>query len=374
MSKKSKRYRIQPDIASKIGLKLNKSNRYRLSGDELNKYLEFKKNNSFEDILHSNNFTPEDNWEYGWVKTKNGSIFVRNPNNSNEFTLDEFREDLKKELREYSPKFKKFTRYSSKTPHALVIDISDLHVGKYSSPYETGEQYDMTTAYKRAIEGLKGILDKTSGFDIDQIVFVIGNDILHTDTTKKTTTSGVPQDTDGAWYENFLMAKDIYVQCIEVLLPIANIHIVHCPSNHDYMSGFMLADTIHSYFRLSENVTFDIDMSDRKYYEYGENLIGLSHGDGTKMADTPLLMANEYPQGWARTKYRYVYLHHIHHKEQWKFKGGKDYQGVTVEYLRSPSSSDGWHHRNGYQHAKRAIEAFVHCKNHGQVSRVTHHF
>ena len=93
-----------------------------------------------------------------------------------------------------------------------------------------------------------------------------------------------------------------------------------------------------------------------------------------KMADMPLLMANEAPLQWANTFYRYIYLHHIHHKDVTKFKSGKDYQGVTVEYLRSPSGTDSWHHRNGYQHAPKAIEAFIHSKTFGQVARLTHLF
>ena len=92
------------------------------------------------------------------------------------------------------------------------------------------------------------------------------------------------------------------------------------------------------------------------------------------MADRPLLMANEAPSLWAKTKYRYVYLHHIHHKQTTKFQSGKDYQGVTVEYLRSPSGSDAWHHRNGYVGAKKAIEAFIHSKDYGQIARLTHLF
>lgn len=373
MGKKTKRFRIQPELAKSMGLELNKSNRYRLTEEQQELFFNLKNSNSFEDILHSNNFTPEDNWEYGWMKTKEGSIFVRNPDKKDEVSLEEIREDLKKELKSYSPDFIKFDRQPLTDPHALVIDIADLHVGKYSSFFETGEDYDMGVAYKAAKEGLDGILNKASGFPINKIVFVIGNDILHTDTPRRSTTSGTPQDTSGMWYENYLMAKRIYIECIERLLPIADLHIVYCPSNHDYMSGFMLADTIHSFFRNSENVTFDLDMSHRKYYQYGDNLLGFSHGDGAKMEHTPLLMANEDPQGWASTKYRYVYLHHIHHKEQWKFKGGKDYHGVTVEYLRSPSATDSWHHRNSFQHNKKAVEAFIHSKEHGQVCRITHH-
>ena len=136
----------------------------------------------------------------------------------------------------------------------------------------------------------------------------------------------------------------------------------------------MLADSVYCWFRNHKNVSFDVSNAHRKYFIYGKNLIGSSHGDGAKMADMPLLMANEAPLQWANTFYRYIYLHHIHHKDVTKFKSGKDYQGVTVEYLRSPSGTDSWHHRNGYQHAPKAIEAFIHNKQFGQVARISHNF
>jgi len=374
MGSKNKRFRIQPDLAIRMGLTPNKSNRYRLNEEQQELFFSLKENNTFEDILNDNKFNPQSNWEYGWMKTKEGSIFVKNPHKDEEvFNPEDFRDKLVNELKSYSPSFTAFKRPEYKEPHALVIDIADLHVGKYSSFFETGEDYDSSKAFNVAINGLEGLLAKSKGFEISEIVFVIGNDILHIDTPKRTTTSGTPQDTSGMWYENFILAKEIYVKCIEKLLPIADLHIVYCPSNHDYMSGFMLADTIYSYFRNHHNITFDIDMSHRKYYRYGDNLIGFSHGDGAKMEHAPLLMANEDPIGWSKTKYRYVYLHHIHHKEQWKFKGGKDYHGVTVEYLRSPSGTDSWHHRQGYQHNKKAVEAFIHSKSNGQVCRLTHH-
>ena len=47
---------------------------------------------------------------------------------------------------------------------------------------------------------------------------------------------------------------------------------------------------------------------------------------------------------------------------------------VNVETLRSPSSADGWHHRNGYQYAPKAVEGYIHHPEHGQVARLTHIF
>jgi len=196
---------------------------------------------------------------------------------------------------------------------------------------------------------------------------VIGNDILHIDTPKRTTTSGTPQDTDGIWYENFLIAKSVYIKAIEMLLQVADVDVHYNPSNHDYTNGFFLADTLKSWFSNCNQVTFNTDISHRKYYRYGNSLIGTTHGDGAKDSDFPLLMAQEC-KDWGECKHRYFYIHHIHHKKS------KDYGSVCVEALRSPSGTDSWHHRNGYQHSPKAIEAFIHSKQDGQIARITHIF
>jgi DNA repair exonuclease SbcCD nuclease subunit len=206
------------------------------------------------------------------------------------------------------------------------------------------------------------------------VVLPVGNDILHVDNSFKTTTKGTPQDVDGAWHENFTAARKLYVEIIEQLMQVADVHIMHVPSNHDYVTGYCLSDALYCWFNKAENITFDLDMNHRKYFAYGSNMLGISHGDGAKMEQLPLLMANEAPKLWADTKYRYIYLGHIHHKDVFKFRSGKDYQGVTVEYLRSPSASDRWHSEKGFQHAKQAIEAFIHEKKGGQVARITYNF
>jgi hypothetical protein len=286
--------------------------------------------------------------------------------------VEETFEPILEELREYSPVFTPFKRKTLSDPHCLVLDPSDIHVGKLASMEETGQSYDIQTAVSQVDEGIDGILAKTSGFGIDKIFFVIGNDVLHTDTVKRTTTSGTPQDTSGTWGQAFTAAKDMYVRAIERLLPVADVHVIFNPSNHDYMSGWMLAQTLEAYFRLSKNITFDVGLAHRKYTSYGVNLIGSNHGDGAKLDKLPLIMAQEAPELWVKCDKRYIYCHHIHHKQTHKFMSGKDYIGVTVEYLRTPSAADSWHHRNGYVGAKKAIEAFVHSKKHGQVARITH--
>jgi len=286
---------------------------------------------------------------------------------SNEIDYLKLKDVIIKEMKTHAPKFTKLKRDKLSDEHLLVIDPADVHIGKLATSFECGEDYNNQIAVQRVLEGVDGILQKSNGFNIDKILFIGGNDILHIDTPDRKTTSGTPQDTDGMWYNNFLIAKKLYIEVLEKLIGIADVHFTFNPSNHDYTNGFFLADVIQTYFKDCKNITFDCSIAHRKYYTYHTNLIGTTHGDGAKPQDLPLLMAQESNE-WSATKHRYIYTHHIHHKTS------KDFVGVCVESLRSPSGTDSWHHRKGYEHAPKAVEGFLHSKVNGQVARLTHIF
>jgi len=311
---------------------------------------------------------PLDKVKHYWYKGKNYSINVKGEDN--EMDWEDFKSRLVSEIREVAPINPRGIRERSikGEAHCLVFDPADIHIGKLCSSFETGEEYNSQIAVKRVKEGLYGILDKASGWNIDKVIFIVGNDILHIDTPKRTTTSGTPQDTDGMWYENFVMAKKLLIDIIYELKNVADVEVVYNPSNHDYMSGFMLIQCVEAYFSKTVGVTFNVDMSHRKYTSYGTNLIGTTHMDGAKASDLPLLMAHESGAWWHECRHRYIYGHHVHHKTS------KDFMSVCVETLRSPSGTDSWHHRNGYQHSPKAVEAFIHHPEHGQVARLTHLF
>ena len=277
-------------------------------------------------------------------------------------------------IENHSPHYPSIKRRIKLNNHLLVINPADIHIGKYANQLETGDGYNVEIACERVLEGLQGLIDKSQGFEVDRVLFCIGNDILHIDNVYNTTTAGTNQDVDGKWWEHFEIALALYVKCVEVLREIAPVDVVHSMSNHDYQSGFHLAHALKSWFRNDGEVTFDISVAHRKYYKYGKNLIGLEHGDGAKMANLPLTMAQERPLLWSETTHRYWYLHHLHHKVKHKWLDAKDFIGVTVEYMRSPSGTDSWHSRKGYVGVPRAVEGFLHEKDSGQVARLVHYF
>jgi hypothetical protein len=343
----------------------NNSARFRLKQDEIEILMQYRgiKNATDEAGVDDKDV------KHGWLKTKQASLFFKNPNFKQEElnAIQKIKDECIKEVKEYAPKYHAIETVKSKDAHLLVIDIADLHIGKLATAFETGEDYNSQIAVKRAKDGLQGILNKSEGFYIDKVLFVAGNDILHTDNTKRTTTAGTPQDTDGMWYDNFLMAKNLYIELLEKLMSFAEVEVVYNPSNHDYTHGFFLMQLIEAHFSKS-SIRFNVDLKHRKAFKYGNNLIGTTHGDGAKIENLPLLLATEFPILWSKTKHRYIYSHHIHHKTS------KDFIGVTFETLRSPSGSDSWHHKNGYTGVPKAVEGYIHHKEFGQIARLTHIF
>ena len=281
-------------------------------------------------------------------------------------------DDIKSLIDKHAPTYTKIKR--TKGNHLLVINPADVHIGKLAVALETGDEYNTKIATERVLEGITGLIQKSKGFDIEKVLFCIGNDILHIDNVYNTTTAGTPQDANGKWWQHFELALDVYVKCVEILRQVAPVDVIHCMSNHDYQSGFHLAHALKSWFRNTKDVSFDISVAHRKYYKYGTNLIGLEHGDGAKMSNLPLLMAQEKPVYWSQTKFRYWYLHHLHHKVKHKWLDTKDYVGVTVEYMRSPSGTDSWHNRKGFTGVQKAVEGFIHEYNSGQIARLVHYF
>jgi hypothetical protein len=306
---------------------------------------------------------PIEDIKHYWYKGKHFSVFAK----GKEIGYEEIKSEIISQVKEHAPKYPNIYYPLIVDSHLLVIDPADIHIGKLCSAFETNDEYNHEIAITRVKEGVTGILHKAQPFNIDKILFIIGNDILHVDNAKSTTTSGTHQDSNLMWYDAFKIALKLYVEVIEMMITVAPVEVHYNPSNHDYVNGFLLAQTVEAWFNNCKNITFNSSIAHRKYYSYGSNLIGTTHGDGAKETDLALLMAHESTE-WQMCKHRYFYTHHIHHKKS------KDYMSVCVEALRSPSGTDSWHSRQGFQHAPKAVEAFIHHPLYGQIARITHLF
>lgn len=323
------------------------------------------------------------------------SLFVKNPANGQDVSVF----DMVRDALEDAPEAPKLQPRSLEPvgENLLVIDLADVHFLKLCVKTETGYEYNREVARHRVVEGTRALLKKVGGTGIARILFVLGNDILHVDGPRSSTTSGTYQDTDGTVYQGFKDAAVALEEAIGEAAGVADVDLIHCMSNHDWLMGWALSQTVAARCKKILGVNsseYNLSEAHRKYYRFGGNLFGLTHGDGAKEEKLYGLMVKEARQHISECKNLYWLLHHVHHKIR-KTRDGevnfireKDHNGMTavisgtpalegqhlnIEYVRSPSPPDGWHDRNGYVN-RQAVECFLYHTRDGQWGRFTEWF
>lgn len=281
--------------------------------------------------------------------------------------LAQFRESILRDIEQHAPVYPAFPEPEpSDDPHMLELDFFDVHVGKLAwGPEIDGEHYDSKRARDAVMESLERLLKRARGYDIEQVLIPLGNDLFHTDTPDGSTTAGTRQDTDSRPALMAIRVKELAVAVIDRAAQVAPVRVVIVPGNHDENNAFMLGQVLDAWYRNTDRVTVDCTPTLRKYVRYGVNFIGFTHGKDEKPADLPLLMASERPYDWAESLFRTWHIGHVHHKKITRFNVGDTFNGVEVRVIQSLSQTDAWHYRKGYVKGRRAAEAFLWSKKDG---------
>lgn len=237
--------------------------------------------------------------------------------------------------------------------YALVISPFDLHYGKYGWENEVGVSYDRKTARDLLMSKTKALIPDIRKFNVEKIIIPVGSDFFHVDTMRGTTTKGTPQDCDGTYTQIMVEGNQLMLDFINMMRQIADIEIILTAGNHDFKLSHSLLEFLFAHFRNNDDVVVKRAHHFRQYTRYGNTLIGVTHGDSTKLKDLPNCMAREAKQDWAECEH-YAYFHgHLHHEVV------RDVQGIKLYQMPSLSGSDRWHHNHNYEGSVRGLAAYL---------------
>jgi hypothetical protein len=247
----------------------------------------------------------------------------------------------------------------------LQVSIPDVHMGKLAWKPETGANYDLKIAERLFETALLKLMERTKGHKLSRVLFVVGNDLLHTDNPNGTTTRGTAQDTEGRFHKTFWKTRKMVTRCIDSLKTLAPVTVLLVPGNHDTQSLWHLGDSLECWFRDDADVTIDNAPTQRKYFEHGKVMLMFTHGDKGKQQNYPLLMATEQSEMFGRTKFREAHTGHIHQLQV------REQHGVRVRVSPALCAADAWHAEHQYVGNARAAEAFVWSPEEGLISQAT---
>lgn len=265
-------------------------------------------------------------------------------------------------LEKHAPKYKPPRKLHNGGDHLFVPNVLDVHIGERSSD----NAYTLARAnsdYKVAIDALFSRA-QSLGMAIEEILYPLGNDMLHVDNLIGSTTKGTWQETSADTRDAIDAAVDAAEYGIELGATIAPVRVVVVESNHDRLLSYALGKIIEARFRKHPHVTVDARRSVRKYYQYGQTLLGMEHGDKVKPERLVTLMAVEAPEMWAETVWREWLRGHIHTRREMYYAASEE-MGVMVRWLAALAPTGTWEKLMGLIGQHRAAEGLFYHREFG---------
>lgn len=275
--------------------------------------------------------------------------------------------DLAQEL----PQFPAAKRQSNKIDPSLltVYPLGDPHIGLLSHGKETGDDWDLKIAEETFLPLFHNLV--TVAPASDECLIIDLGDFWHYDgMEQRTMRSGHKVDADGRPSKMVQVGFRIMLMMIRSALQIhKHVHVKIMPGNHDDLGSIFLRVGLYHVFENDPRVTIDQSPNVFQFFDWGQNLIGIHHGDKCKMQQLPMVMAADQQESWGSSKFRHWYVGHFHNDSSW-VNNGKEYQGCKVETFRTIVGNEGYAHEAGYR-SDQDGKAIVLHKDFGEIERYT---
>ncbi len=243
-----------------------------------------------------------------------------------------------------------------------VYPLGDPHVGMLAWAREGGADFDLEICERLMVGAMRDLVLR--GPRTERALIVNLGDFFHYDNASAHTTRGDHAlDTDGRAPKVLAVGLRIMTTLIDAALEHHDAVSVDCRiGNHDAHTALMLSLALAAYYRNTPRVAIPPTVKHREYHEFGQVLIGTTHGDRAKPVDLPAIMAAEQAEAWGRTKHRTWLVGHVHHHTV------REHRGCKVETFRTLAASDSWHAAQGYV-SGRDMHRIVFHRERGEVSR-----
>ena len=269
--------------------------------------------------------------------------------------IDEHFNKLKNKL-----SFEKINYKNQDSKLLAELNISDLHLGRIVYNNQENKilnSEDTKNSFRKIIQNS---IQELKSKNLDYILFIWSNDFFNSDTKNKTTTNGTPQDTELPWQQLFDLGVELLVEAIMKLEQIAPVKTIYIPANHDEVFSYHAIKYLEAWFREDPNVEVITDTYVRKYIQYGNTLIGFTHGDKLNPQKLSTLMPVEVPDLWSNTKYREFHIAHLHSEHM-----TQELNGVIVRRISASTFNDEWTIEKGFVSAIKKSQIFIYDREKG---------
>ena len=290
-----------------------------------------------------------------WVKSQSDKEHAL------QVALDHFKLGLKDELQGLAKPVKKSNSKKLKDRMAVTI-VGDHHLGMLAwSPETGGDAWDLQLAQETLIKGVDKLLESTGDCSVGVLLNV--GDMIHANNLKGETGSGTALDVDGRAGKTIRAAGNLFqIIVTRMLQQYDEVWLINARGNHDPDASLWLNEMLRMYYEKDKRVKVFDNFNKFIHFEWGNNFVVTHHGDKIRTRQLYEAITRDYAEQWGRTKYRFAWTGHIHHKQS------EELGGLTWESWSVLPPPDAWHSASGYG-SQRSISCVVLDKEHGEFSR-----
>ena len=246
-----------------------------------------------------------------------------------------------------------------------VIGLMDAHLGLKGwsdNPWDDGF-WTLEEAKSVYAEKTEALICRLSAQNVSSVVLPIGSDFFDFDSTNLKTVRGTEQEVDTDFFHAVKGGVQLSFTIAERLASVFNDVRIHwVRGNHDESSSQIPAYMLWGWSKHVPNVTVDISAEPQSVFSWGNNLIGLAHGDGARNKKSLRhIFTNDHRDAWGETNHATWITGHKHHE--------KIIDNDGVSYIQVPTlvGSDKWHKKKVFSLCRRSLDAYVFEKNRGRV-------
>jgi hypothetical protein len=246
----------------------------------------------------------------------------------------------------------------------VVYPIGDAHIGMYAWAEEAGDDYDLKIAERLHVSAMTHLVAKSEPAK-EALIVDVGDWDHYDNINGETTKSGNRLDMDTRYHAMIRVSLRVICTCVDLAAAKHDrVTVIIVPGNHNDMGAASKQEALAYIYRDNPRVNIIAKAGKFFYYEFGSVLIGSTHGDNGKPEKLAGVMSVDMPEAWGRTRFRYWYTGHVHHKSQ------QECMGTMWETFRTLAPTDAWARGAGYR-GGREMQSILHHKKHGEVGRHT---
>ena len=240
--------------------------------------------------------------------------------------------------------------------------IGDHHLNALCwSPETGGDDWDTNIAQDVLIKAVDKLVSAAGDAEVGALINL--GDFLHANTGDNKTGKGTPVDVDGRLGRVIRVVGNLFKVLITRMLEThKEVWLINVRGNHDPDASLWLNEMMRLYFASEPRVKVFDNFSKWIHFEWGKTLVVMHHGDRVKTQALYEAVTRDYAEEWGRSKYRYLYHGHIHHRTV------TELGGLHLESFGVLCPPDSFHSASGYGSA-RSMSCVILDKNYGEHSR-----